>query len=343
MADANIGDAFGLAGTYEKGITIAGKYGTPRLYDTGEPTNVFPQAVILVNLSGVPYVASGGGGGGGGAATITDGVTPTNVLSVEPPGTAGIMAASVQGVPGGVAMPVSIAASVAVTGAFFQATQPVSGTFFQATQPVSIASMPSTPVTGTFWQTTQPVSGTFFQATQPVSIASMPSTPVTGAFWQTTQPVSIASASVTSAVQVTPTVTVATYAAGNEVGGLLTFANAFRSAGSGIIQSVVITCKSIQTAIGMKLYLFKANPSNTTWTDKTAPAINAADITNLVGVYSLANGDSGLGTVTLWNLPGIGQGVVGATTSLYGVLVTTGAPAFASTNDITVTVSVLQD
>src|SRR5205807_7050936 len=66
--------------------------------------------------------------------------------------------------------------AVAVTGTFWQATQPVSGTFWQATQPVSIASMPSTPVTGTFWQATQPVSGTFWQATQPVSIASMPST-----------------------------------------------------------------------------------------------------------------------------------------------------------------------
>jgi hypothetical protein len=60
-------------------------------------------------------------------------------------------------------------ASLAVTGTFWQATQPVSGTFWQATQPVSIASMPSTPVTGTFWQATQPVSGTFWQATQPVS------------------------------------------------------------------------------------------------------------------------------------------------------------------------------
>lgn len=69
-------------------------------------------------------------------------------------------------------------------------TQAVTGTFFQTTQPVSIASMPSTPVTGTFWQTTQPVSGSFFQATQPVSIATMPSTPVTGTFWQATQPVS---------------------------------------------------------------------------------------------------------------------------------------------------------
>ncbi len=57
----------------------------------------------------------------------------------------------------------------------------VTGTFWQATQPVSIASMPSTPVTGTFWQ-----------ATQPVSIATMPSTPVTGTFWQATQPISAA-------------------------------------------------------------------------------------------------------------------------------------------------------
>ena len=40
--------------------------------------------------------------------------------------------------------------SVAVTGTFWQATQPVSGTFWQATQPVS----------GTFWQATQPISGT---------------------------------------------------------------------------------------------------------------------------------------------------------------------------------------
>jgi len=38
---------------------------------------------------------------------------------------------------------------IAVTGTFWQATQPVSGTFWQATQPVS----------GTFWQATQPVSG----------------------------------------------------------------------------------------------------------------------------------------------------------------------------------------
>lgn len=47
----------------------------------------------------------------------------------------------------------------------------VTGTFWQATQPVS----------GTFWQATQPVSGTFWQATQPVSLATVPSHAVTNA------------------------------------------------------------------------------------------------------------------------------------------------------------------
>ena len=75
-------------------------------------------------------------------------------------------------------------ASLAVTGTFWQATQPVSGT-------VTVGNA-SLAVTGAFFQATQPVSGTFFQATQPVSIAAMPTTPVTGVFFQATQPVSIA-------------------------------------------------------------------------------------------------------------------------------------------------------
>ena len=55
----------------------------------------------------------------------------------------------------------------------FPATQAVSGTFYQATQPVSIASMPSTPVTGTFWQTTQPVSFTRLKISTDSLIANL--------------------------------------------------------------------------------------------------------------------------------------------------------------------------
>lgn len=115
----------------------------------------------------------------------------------------------------------------------------VTGTFWQATQPVSIASMPSTPVTGTFWPITQPISGTVtanLSATDnavldaialgygaegsalasgillqgddgtdrtnvlvdttghlQIDVITAPTTAVTGTFWQTTQPVSLAS------------------------------------------------------------------------------------------------------------------------------------------------------
>ena len=107
-------------------------------------------------------------------------------------------------------LPAGSAAIGSVSVSNFPATQPVSGavtissgtcavtgTFWQTTQPVSLAALPALTagsaaigsvtitsgtcaVTGTFWQTTQPVSGTFWQATQPVS----------GTFWPTTQPVS---------------------------------------------------------------------------------------------------------------------------------------------------------
>jgi hypothetical protein len=101
--------------------------------------------------------------------------------------------------------PVSIAATVAVSGPLTDAqlrasALPVSGTFYPATQPVSgtVAVSGNVAVTGTFWQATQPVSGTFWQATQPVSgpltdtQLRASAVPVSGTFFQSTQPVSVA-------------------------------------------------------------------------------------------------------------------------------------------------------
>lgn len=91
----------------------------------------------------------------------------------------------------------------------------VTGTFFQATQPVSIASMPSTPVTGTFWQATQPVSGTVSVnvitgfATEATLAARIPvngqalmaaSVPVTLASNQSALPVTLTSTTITGTV-----------------------------------------------------------------------------------------------------------------------------------------------
>jgi len=152
-----------------------------------------------------------------------------------------------------------VSGTVAVTGAY-QATQPVSGTVavtgaYQATQPVSIATMPSTPVTGTFYQATQPVSGTVavtgaYQATQPVSIATMPSTPVTGTFYQATQPVS-GTVAVTGAYQATQPVSIAVLPAlttgANVIGGVTQSGN-WTVGGALLMPSATFTTTALTTA-----------------------------------------------------------------------------------------------
>jgi hypothetical protein len=147
----------------------------------------------------------------------------------------------------------------------------------------------------------------------------------------------------TSAPSVTPTVTASSaYSAGNVVGGLLSFANAVDAALSGVLQRVTLNCKSVQTA-GFKLYIFSANPSASTFTDKTAPAIAAADIGKLVDIISLGFPDSGLGTHTLYVSDCVGDALVLAASSLSAVLVTTGTPTFAGSSDISVSLGILKD
>jgi len=71
------------------------------------------------------------------------------------------------------------ASPLAVTGTFYQATQPISGTVavsnFPATQPVSGTVTATGPLTDAQLRATAvPVSGTFWQTTQPVSLAALP-------------------------------------------------------------------------------------------------------------------------------------------------------------------------
>jgi len=142
----------------------------------------------------------------------------------------------------------------------------------------------------------------------------------------------------TSNPSVTPTITAGAYTAGQEVGGLMTFA--VGGAGSGILESISVTCKSVQTT-PLKLYIFDTNPTNSTWTDHSTPAINALDVPFVKGVFSLLNPDSGLGTHTIWNLDGIAASFIGS--NLYGILVTVGTPTFASTSGIIVKLGIVDD
>ena len=47
--------------------------------------------------------------------------------------------------------------------------------------------------------------------------------------------------------------------------------------------------------------------------------------------------------MTIYPVDGAGRTLVGATTSLYAVLVTTGTPTFTSTTDLYITLTIMQD
>jgi hypothetical protein len=143
--------------------------------------------------------------------------------------------------------------------------------------------------------------------------------------------VSVAATSVvTSPALTAPTVTAALYVTGNVLGtGVLSWA----VPPTGVIQNVDVEVASTQTA-PMDLVLFNDNPTATTFTDKAALAVNAADYRKVIGVIHLTDSTS-LGTPTCYQALGLGLAYkLPAGTTMYGCLVTRGAPTFAAATDI---------
>jgi len=147
-------------------------------------------------------------------------------------------------------------------------------------------------------------------------------------------------ATITNAQTVTAS---SAYASGNAVGGLITFTNAARvSGGSGLIQSVVAYTKSAQSS-GLELWVFSANPSGSTCTDKTAFSVAAADFDKVVWVFSISTWYSG-GT------PSVGLSsdraipyALASGTSFYACVVTRSTPTYASTSDVSVAIRLIRN
>lgn len=118
------------------------------------------------------------------------------------------------------------------------------------------------------------------------------------------------------------------YAAGNCLGTKLTLTYTITSAE---IQELVLYCKSVQTT-DIKAWIFHTDPSSSTFTDKSAPVIAAADYNRLLKVVTLTGATSGLGTHTLWSVENLGVRL-GASTCFI-VLTAVGAPTFGSTSDL---------
>lgn len=149
----------------------------------------------------------------------------------------------------------------------------------------------------------------------------------------------------TTAVAVTPTVTAGAYSANNVIGGIMTFASIIPAVApgfNGILQSITAKFKATAVTGTINVAVFKASPSNGTYTDKTAATWNAADMANLIGIYQLPSPLAiGAATMTVYCLDGIGKAFTGASTSLFVVATVGGTPTPASTSDFTLELAVL--
>ena len=144
----------------------------------------------------------------------------------------------------------------------------------------------------------------------------------------------------TNLIKVTPTITAGAYAAGDAVGGLLTF-TILGAGGGGIVTGMSVTDKASANA-ELDLVLF--NAPFTATSDNAPFDVSDADLLNCIGYVKVyASGyanftDNSVGLVT-----GVGLAFKTATGALYGQLVTRSAPTYASTSDLQVTLHTLQD
>lgn len=146
---------------------------------------------------------------------------------------------------------------------------------------------------------------------------------------------------------VAQTVTAAIYASGNVVGAKISCPNAVRGEGmGGIIQTVWVSDKA-GNSTSYEFWPFNADPSATTVTDKSAIAINAADLAKVAGPPIAITGTmlGASATMGITGLGGIGQAfkLAATNTTLYGILVTRGTPTYASTSDVGFYIVILPD
>ena len=146
-------------------------------------------------------------------------------------------------------------------------------------------------------------------------------------------------------ITVNPVLTVAgAYAAGDFVGTsatALVFANAARVAGgSGVIKSAMLIDAALQSA-ACELWLFDTavTPPN----DNAAWTISDADAATCIGVIPFTTYyASALNSVANGIVPNGGIGFSAVATTIWGCIVTRGAPTYASLN-LTLRLSIMQD
>ena len=144
-------------------------------------------------------------------------------------------------------------------------------------------------------------------------------------------------------VCVTPTITTSNaYGTNYVVGGVLSFANPFTSTGTGVLQSIVVDIRKVETS-GFTIVPFISTPSNTGLVDANAANISSGDMFKVRGPISL-NANSQLGTMTTLSADAIAKAFAPGSPSFSMVLLANAALTnqFAA-GDVEVCATVLSD
>lgn len=140
--------------------------------------------------------------------------------------------------------------------------------------------------------------------------------------------------------------TVGAYSAGNCIGGLITFASAVRTPGTGIIESLNIFDLD-HNAVALDLLLLDQAPS-TTPVDKTTWSVTNNDAQKIIGRIAIGSSDwvtyNNIGFATEKGLGIAYKASAAAGTNLYGILLCNGStPSFSGVSNIGLQLGILQD
>ena len=154
---------------------------------------------------------------------------------------------------------------------------------------------------------------------------------------------------ITAQDSLTPPVQAAAYATGDLIGGKMEFTTAARRPGlSGIIHSIVLASDNAFTS-DVDIVFFDTDPTNTTFSENNAIAVDIADVTTVIGVVNLVAADVGtdLGTPDVlfksnlglaFNIPDAND-----TRSIFAAAIMRGAHTPGSTAALTWRLGILQD
>lgn len=217
---------------------------------------------------------------------------------------------------------------------FTNTTLAVTGTFYQATQPVSLASAPLP--TGASTEATLAALSAKITACNTGAVVLGAGELHMGEVGGNSLPVK-------------PTITVtasSAYAAGNVVGGVLTLTNAVRKTnGTGVFQNLELLDFDNQKPL-LDIFIFSQNPSNGTYTDKAAISWNATDLGFKIAHVTVTSADwKTVGSVASTILPSIAK-VIAATNgsaNLYAIMVTSSTPTWTGTGKLAATFGFLRD